>query len=82
MNVVKFHVGDNVRIKTRTEIYNKVIATLVEINLEKGMGLCSWPGGEEWMFLDDLEIVKKATSENRVFDCIIVDLIPQKKSFH
>jgi|GEM_PF-4262864 len=57
MNAVKFQVGDEVRIKTRTEIYNKIIATIDEISEEKGMGLCSWPGGEEWMFLDDLEIV-------------------------
>jgi len=77
MNVVKFHVGDDVRIKTRTEIYKKTIATIDEINEEKGMGLCSWPGGEEWMFLDDVEIVKSVT-EKEVFDCIIVDLIPQK----
>ena len=77
MNVVKFHVGDDVRIKTRTEIYKKTIATIDEINEEKGMGLCSWPGGEEWMFLDDVEIVKSVT-EKEVFDCIIVDLNPQK----
>jgi len=81
MNVVKFHVGDDVRIKTRTEIYNKITATIDEISVEKGMGLCSWPGGEEWMFLDDLEIVKSA-AEKGIFDCIVVDLIPQKKSIH
>jgi hypothetical protein len=62
MKAAKFNVGDGVRIKTRTEIYNKLLATIDEISEEKGMGLCSWPGGEEWMFLDDLEIVNKAES--------------------
>jgi hypothetical protein len=66
MNAVKFHIGDDVRIKTRTEIYNKIIATIDEISEEKGMGLCSWPGGEEWMFLDDLEIVNTA-AESVIF---------------
>lgn len=66
MNDVKFHVGDDVRIKTRTEIYNKIIASIDEISEEKGMALCSWPGREEWMFLDDLEIVN-TVAESGVF---------------
>ncbi|HET7002992.1 MAG TPA: hypothetical protein VFI33_16815 [Puia sp.] len=66
MNAVKFRVGDDVRIKTRTEIYDKIIATIDEISEEKGMGLCSWPGREEWMFLDDLEIVNTA-AESAIF---------------
>lgn len=66
MNAAKFNVGDEVRIKTRTEIYNKIIATINEISEEKGMGLCSWPGGEEWMFLDDLEVVN-AAAESAIF---------------
>ena len=58
MATAKFSVGDDARIKTKTDIYNKLIVTIDEISEEKGMGLCSWPGGEEWMFLDDLEVVK------------------------
>ena len=65
MSELKFHVGDDVRIKTKTDIYNKLLVTIDEISEEKGMGLCSWPGGEEWMFLDDLEIVN--TAESSVF---------------
>ncbi len=60
MTTVKFNVGDDARIKTKTDIYKRLVVTIDEINEEKGMGLCSWPGGEEWMFLDDLEIVNTA----------------------
>ena len=70
MTTVKFNVGDDARIKTKTDIYNKLVVTIDEISEEKGMGLCSWPGGEEWMFLDDLEIVN--TAESR---CILIVLL-------
>lgn len=63
MNATKFNVGDDARVKTKTDIYNKLIVTINEIVEEKGMGLCSWPGGEEWMFLDDLEMVTPVESE-------------------
>ena len=62
MTTMKLKVGDDARIKTKTGIYNRLIVTIDEISEEKGMGLCSWPGGEEWMFLDDLEIVSTAKS--------------------
>ncbi|MEJ0082500.1 MAG: hypothetical protein WDM78_16455 [Puia sp.] len=61
---MKLKVGDDARIKTKTDIYNRLVVTIDEISEEKGMGLCSWPGGEEWMFLDDLEIV--SNTESRV----------------
>ncbi len=64
MNTMKLKVGDDARIKTKTDIYNRLVVTIDEISEEKGMGLCSWPGGEEWMFLDDLEIV--SNTESRV----------------
>ena len=62
MTTMKLKVGDDARIKTKTDIYKRLV-TIDEISEEKGMGLCSWPGGEEWMFLDDLEIVNTAESE-------------------
>ena len=64
MTSMKLKVGDDARIKTKSDIYNRLVVTIDEISEEKGMGLCSWPGGEEWMFLDDLEIVN--TAESRV----------------
>jgi hypothetical protein len=64
MTTMKLKVGDDARIKTKTDIYKRLVVTIDEISEEKGMGLCSWPGGEEWMFLDDLEIVN--TAESRV----------------
>ncbi len=62
MTTMKLKVGDDARIKTKTDTYNRLVVTIDEISEEKGMGLCSWPGGEEWMFLDDLEIVSAAES--------------------
>ena len=62
MSTMKFNIGDDARIKTKTDLYNKLVVTIDEINEEKGMGLCSWSGGEEWMFLDDLEIVNSVES--------------------
>jgi hypothetical protein len=35
MNAVKFRVGDDARIKTRTEVYNKLLVTIDEISEEK-----------------------------------------------
>jgi hypothetical protein len=64
MTTMKLKVGDDARIKTKTDIYKRLVVTIDEISEEKGMGLCSWPGGKEWMFLDDLEIVN--TAESRV----------------